>query len=116
MACDVESGNWKHYNSMRPRRGVRDEHYNEALKVKQWVADHHNKFVKPRVTAAAVGSELFDGSFVSVLDCPQQVPESLWDFRVLHNQAVRTWCRSEYFDGRPDPNWATSCNGGNVLK
>lgn len=33
MACDVESGNWKHYNSMRPRRGVRDEHYNEALKV-----------------------------------------------------------------------------------
>lgn len=43
---------------------------------KQWVADHHNKFVKPRVTAAAVGSELFDGSFVSVVDCPQQVPES----------------------------------------
>ncbi|XP_028096747.1 uncharacterized protein LOC114296636 [Camellia sinensis] len=33
MACDVESGNWKHYNSMRPRRGVRDEHYNVALKV-----------------------------------------------------------------------------------
>ncbi|CAL5337391.1 unnamed protein product [Camellia sinensis] len=76
MACDSESGNWKHYNSMRPRRGVRDGHYNEALKVKQWVADHHNKFVKPRVTAAGVGVELFDGSFVSVVDCPQQVPES----------------------------------------
>lgn len=35
MAHDSESGNWKHYNSMRPRRGVRDEHYNEALKVKE---------------------------------------------------------------------------------
>ncbi|XP_028079654.1 uncharacterized protein LOC114281408 [Camellia sinensis] len=34
MAHNSESGNWKHYNSMRPRRGVRDEHYNEALKVK----------------------------------------------------------------------------------
>ena len=43
---------------------------------KQWVADHHNKFVKPRVTPAVVGAELFDGSFVSVVDCPQQVPES----------------------------------------
>lgn len=32
-AHDSESGNWKHYNSMRPRCGVRDEHYNEALKV-----------------------------------------------------------------------------------
>ncbi|KAL7162251.1 hypothetical protein ACSBR2_042684 [Camellia fascicularis] len=76
MAHDSESGNWKHYNSMRPRRGVRDEHYNEALKVKQWVADHHNKFVKPRVTLESVGANLFDGSFVSVMDCPQQVPES----------------------------------------
>ncbi|CAL5356211.1 unnamed protein product [Camellia sinensis] len=76
MAHDSESGNWKHYNSMRPRRGVRDEHYNEALKVKQWVADHHNKFVKPKVTADGIGADLFDGTFVSVVDCPQQVPES----------------------------------------
>ncbi|KAI7982819.1 hypothetical protein LOK49_LG15G01131 [Camellia lanceoleosa] len=43
---------------------------------KQWVADHHNKFVKPRVTAEGVRVDLFDGSFVSVMDCPQQVPES----------------------------------------
>ncbi|KAI8029521.1 hypothetical protein LOK49_LG01G00656 [Camellia lanceoleosa] len=43
---------------------------------KQWVTDHHNKFVKPRVTAAGVRADLFDGSFVSVVDCPQQVPES----------------------------------------
>ncbi|KAL7196851.1 hypothetical protein ACSBR1_036795 [Camellia fascicularis] len=76
MAHEAESENWKHYNSMRPRRGVRDEHYNEALKVKQWVADHHNKFVTSRVTTAGVGADLFDGSFVSVVDCPQQVPES----------------------------------------
>ncbi|CAL5383457.1 unnamed protein product [Camellia sinensis] len=76
MAHNSESENWKHYNSMRPRRGVRDEHYNEALKVKQWVADHHNKFVKPRVTADGIGADLFYGSFVSVVDCPQQFPES----------------------------------------
>ncbi|KAL7238675.1 hypothetical protein ACSBR2_004717 [Camellia fascicularis] len=75
MAHDSETGSWRHYNSMRSRREVRDEHYNEALKVKQWVADHHNKFVKPRVTAASVGPDLFDGTFVSVVDCPQQVPE-----------------------------------------
>ncbi|KAI8029721.1 hypothetical protein LOK49_LG01G04188 [Camellia lanceoleosa] len=43
---------------------------------KQWVTDHHNNFVKPRVTAASVRADLFDGSFVSVVDCPQQVPES----------------------------------------
>ncbi|KAL7258752.1 hypothetical protein ACSBR1_004785 [Camellia fascicularis] len=73
MAHDSEIGNWRHYNSMSPRRGVRNEHYNEALKV---VADHHNKFVKPRVTAAGVGPDLFDGTFVSVVDCPQQVLES----------------------------------------
>ncbi|CAL5360209.1 unnamed protein product [Camellia sinensis] len=76
MAHNSHNGNWKHYNSMRPRRGVRDEHYNEALKVKQWVADHHNKFVKPRVTADGNGVDLFDGTFVSVMDCPQQVLES----------------------------------------
>ncbi|KAL7210021.1 hypothetical protein ACSBR1_031570 [Camellia fascicularis] len=78
MAHDSDSGNWKHYNSMRPRRGVRDEHYNEALKVistKQLVADHHNKFVKPRVTAEGATPDLFDGTFVSVVDCPQQVLE-----------------------------------------
>ena len=44
---------------------------------KQWVADRHNKFVKPRVTADGIGAELFDGSFVSVVDCPQLVPELL---------------------------------------
>ncbi|KAI7981403.1 hypothetical protein LOK49_Contig46G00003 [Camellia lanceoleosa] len=40
------------------------------------VVDHHSQFVKPRVTAAGVRADLFDGSFVSVVDCPQQVPES----------------------------------------
>ncbi|KAI8002329.1 hypothetical protein LOK49_LG08G02494 [Camellia lanceoleosa] len=43
---------------------------------KQWMSDHHNQYVKPRVTAAGVRADLFDGSFVSVVDCPQQVPES----------------------------------------
>ncbi|KAI8020109.1 hypothetical protein LOK49_LG04G02496 [Camellia lanceoleosa] len=43
---------------------------------KQWVSDHHSQFVKPIIIASGVGADLFDGSFVSVVDCPQQLPES----------------------------------------
>ncbi|KAI8025390.1 hypothetical protein LOK49_LG02G01619 [Camellia lanceoleosa] len=43
---------------------------------KECVVEHHNKFVKPRVTAEGIGADLFDGTFVSVVDCPQQDPES----------------------------------------
>ncbi|KAI8010832.1 hypothetical protein LOK49_LG06G01172 [Camellia lanceoleosa] len=76
MVHDSDSGDWKHYNSLRPRRGVRDEHYNEALKVKQWVSEHHNNFVKPRIGNQYVEAEDFNGKLTSVVDCPQQAPES----------------------------------------
>ncbi|KAI7998065.1 hypothetical protein LOK49_LG10G02262 [Camellia lanceoleosa] len=76
MVHDSDSGDWKHYNSLRPRRGVRDEHYNEALKVKQWVTEHHNNFVKPRIGKHDVEAEDFNGKLTSVIDCPQQAPES----------------------------------------
>ncbi|KAI7994810.1 hypothetical protein LOK49_LG11G00385 [Camellia lanceoleosa] len=76
MVHDSDSGDWKHYNSLRPRRGVRDEHYNEALKVKQWVTEHHNNFVKPRIGIHDVKAEDFNGKLTSVIDCPQQAPES----------------------------------------
>ncbi|CAL5425838.1 unnamed protein product [Camellia sinensis] len=33
MVHDTVSESWKHYNSSKPRRGIRDEHYNESLKV-----------------------------------------------------------------------------------
>ncbi|CAL5435777.1 unnamed protein product [Camellia sinensis] len=33
MVNDLGTGTWKHYNSLKPRRGMWDEHYNEALKV-----------------------------------------------------------------------------------
>ncbi|KAI8022770.1 hypothetical protein LOK49_LG03G00476 [Camellia lanceoleosa] len=74
MVHDSDSGDWKHYNSLRPRRGVRDEHYNEALKV--WVSEHHNNFVKPRIGIQDVEAEDFNGKLTSVVDCPQQAPES----------------------------------------
>ncbi|GMP62293.1 hypothetical protein CsSME_00024449 [Camellia sinensis var. sinensis] len=70
MVHDSDSGDWKHYNSIRPRRGVRDEHYNEALKVKQWIADHHDKFVKPRVDGNDVQSDDLNGTLASIIDCP----------------------------------------------
>ncbi|KAI8010837.1 hypothetical protein LOK49_LG06G02903 [Camellia lanceoleosa] len=74
MVYDSDTGDWKHYNSLRPRRGVRDEHYNEALKV--WVSEHHNNFVKPRIRIQDVEAEDFNGKLTSVVDCPQQAPES----------------------------------------
>ncbi|KAI7986906.1 hypothetical protein LOK49_LG14G00376 [Camellia lanceoleosa] len=75
MVHDSDSGHWKHYNSLRPRRGVRDEHYNEALKVKQRVAEHHNNFVKPRIGNHDAEAEDFNGQLTSVADCSQQSPE-----------------------------------------
>ncbi|XP_028064143.1 uncharacterized protein LOC114267305 isoform X2 [Camellia sinensis] len=35
MVYDSDSGTWTHYNSIKTRRGSRDDHFAEAVKVKQ---------------------------------------------------------------------------------
>ncbi|XP_028066294.1 uncharacterized protein LOC114269214 isoform X2 [Camellia sinensis] len=59
MVLDVETRTWKHYNSMRQRQGMQDDHYNKALKMKQWVVDHHTSFMnqgwKPTMFRVKIG-------------------------------------------------------------
>ncbi|CAL5423209.1 unnamed protein product [Camellia sinensis] len=76
MVHDTVSESWKHYNSLKPRRGIHDEHYNESLKVKQWVEEYYTKFVWPRLAPGIVRKPNFDRPLVSVIDCPQQSPET----------------------------------------
>lgn len=76
MVHDAVNGTWKHYNSAKPRRGLQDEHYNESLKVKQWVEEYYTKFVWPRLATGTVRTPNFDRLLISVIDCPQQSPEA----------------------------------------
>lgn len=50
---------------------MRDDHYNEVLKLKQWVVDHHTNFVKPMLASDNVKKPEFDGPLFLVMDCPQ---------------------------------------------
>lgn len=76
MVYDSDSGTWTHYNSIKTRKGSRDDHFAEAVKVKQWVVDY-TKRVQGKVQAVAgVTSENMDGPLEALGDCPQQHPES----------------------------------------
>ncbi|XP_028066912.1 uncharacterized protein LOC114269754 [Camellia sinensis] len=55
---------------------MQDEHYNEALKVKHWMVDHHTSFVKPRMVTNNALIQDFDGTLVLVVDFPQEGPNT----------------------------------------
>lgn len=76
MVYDSNSGTWTHYNSIKTRKGSRDDHFAEAVKVKQWVVNYTKRVPGKVQSIAGVTSEKMDGPLEAFGDCPQQHPES----------------------------------------
>ncbi|GMP23298.1 hypothetical protein CsSME_00000949 [Camellia sinensis var. sinensis] len=69
LVYDTEDGSWKHYNSMRNRSGTGGVHYAEAIKLRQSMVAHGLEQM--------VGTQEFDMTVESVVECPQQRPDSM---------------------------------------
>ncbi|CAL5354158.1 unnamed protein product [Camellia sinensis] len=73
VVYDTEDGSWKHFNSMRPRNGIVDVHYMEALSLKDIVSEVQRQTIGNQ----SIDTQDYDPPLESVMDCPQQHPESL---------------------------------------
>ncbi|GMP62168.1 hypothetical protein CsSME_00024367 [Camellia sinensis var. sinensis] len=58
---------------MRPRNGIVDVHYMEALSLKDIVSEVQRQTIGNE----SIDTQDYDPSLESVADCPQQRPESL---------------------------------------
>ncbi|THG10630.1 hypothetical protein TEA_024598 [Camellia sinensis var. sinensis] len=72
----MDSRTLTHYNSIKTRRGNRDDHCAEAVKVKQWVVNYTNRVRGKVQSVVGVTSKNIDGPLEALGDCPQQHPES----------------------------------------
>ncbi|KAI8031003.1 hypothetical protein LOK49_LG01G03433 [Camellia lanceoleosa] len=73
VVYDTEDGSWKHFNSMRPRTGILDVHYMEALSLKNIVSEVQRQTIGNE----SIDTQDYDPLLESVADCPQQRLESL---------------------------------------
>ncbi|KAI8012420.1 hypothetical protein LOK49_LG06G03523 [Camellia lanceoleosa] len=88
VVYDTEDGSWKHFNSMRPRSGIVDVHYVEALSLKNIVSEVQRQ----TIGNDAIDTQDCDTPLESVADCPQQRPESL-DCAILVCAVMRQYVR-----------------------
>ncbi|KAI8006829.1 hypothetical protein LOK49_LG07G02809 [Camellia lanceoleosa] len=88
VVYDTEDGSWKHFNSMWPRSGILDVHYNEALYLKNIVSEVQRQTIGNE----SIDTQDCDPPLESVVDCPQQRPESL-DCAILVCAVMRQYVR-----------------------
>ncbi|CAL5398165.1 unnamed protein product [Camellia sinensis] len=72
VVYDTKDGSWKHFNSMRPRNGIVDVHYMEALSLKDIVSEVQRQTIGNE----SIDTQDYDPPLESVADCPPQRPES----------------------------------------
>ncbi|GMP61140.1 hypothetical protein CsSME_00023725 [Camellia sinensis var. sinensis] len=72
VVYDTEVGSWKHYNSIRPRPGSEDTHYNEALLLKGNVVNFVREKQLSSSGADVVLAQDRDCLLEVVTDSPQQ--------------------------------------------
>ncbi|KAI8022405.1 hypothetical protein LOK49_LG03G03528 [Camellia lanceoleosa] len=88
VVYDTEDGSWKHFNSIRPRSGIVDVHYIEALSLKNIVSEVQRQ----TIGNDSIDTQDCDPPLESVVDCPQQRPESL-DCAILMCAVMRQYVR-----------------------